>query len=289
MNYSEQFFNYICLARRDEGIFNVTEGRGSFPHSRLFDGSSDHSEGIFSQDIQSLAGLPTLITHESGPNEPDKAPAILCRIRGVRRIGGSIVFDFIHIWNRVASESIWETNALRLEPWQRSRTHWAVMDGDLIRVMSPFQRSNSGLPCPRLFAVEPWPPPECHQVAVMMPFAAEFNSVFQAISRACEKHSVPARRVDQIHRAGTVKNDIFKLIAESRLVISDLTGQNANVLYETGLAHALDRNVIFLVQDPRDVPFDLRPERYIKYHSNAEGLQELENGLVRSLGESLST
>ncbi len=287
MNLSSRYFNYICFPGPDAKIFRVSQGQSSFPLSRLFGGSNDHAKRVFSQDIPSLSGLPTLVTHESEPGKPDKAPAILCRIGGVRRFGGSITFDFVHIWNRIESELIWETNGLRLEPWQRSRTHWAVLEGDLIRVLYPFQRSNSGLSCPRFFAVEPWPPPERNQVAIMMPFAAEFDAVFHAISRACEQCSLPAIRVDQISRPGTIKNEIFKMIAESKLVISDLTQQKANVLYETGLAHALDRDVIFLVQDPRDVPFDLRPERYIRYLSNAEGLQTLEHQLVRFLGESL--
>ena len=82
--------------------------------------------------------------------------------------------------------------------------------------------------------------------------------------------------------------DVFQSIVESKLVISDLTGQNPNVLYETGLAHGQNRHVIVLVQDDRDVPFELKPERYIKYLLNSEGLDELKTKLIRFVRAALN-
>ena len=35
-------------------------------------------------------------------------------------------------------------------------------------------------------------------------------------------------------------------------MVSDLTERNPNVLYETGLAHALDRDVVTIVQNDQD-------------------------------------
>ena len=63
-------------------------------------------------------------------------------------------------------------------------------------------------------------------------------------------------------------------------MICDLTGRNPNVLYETGIAHALNREVIMVVQNNQDVPFDLGQRRYIPYLLNKEGLQELKEKLV---------
>ena len=85
--------------------------------------------------------------------------------------------------------------------------------------------------------------------------------------------------MDEIYKPGVIVNDIFRTIVESKYVICDLSGQNPNVLYEIGLAHAQDREVIILVRDDRDVPFDLKSGRYIKYLSNSEGLRTLENDL----------
>ena len=74
--------------------------------------------------------------------------------------------------------------------------------------------------------------------------------------------------------------DIFLTIETSRLVICDVTGKNPNVLYEAGIAHTRNVDVIFLTQNDEDVPFNLRHIRYIKYLSNGEGLEKLKNELI---------
>ena len=59
------------------------------------------------------------------------------------------------------------------------------------------------------------------------------------------------------------------------------------MLYETGLAHALDRTVVTIVQNEHDVPFDLRHIRFLKYLHNNEGLEQLRVELRESLREVL--
>lgn len=65
------------------------------------------------------------------------------------------------------------------------------------------------------------------------------------------------------------------MICKSSVVICDLTGKNANVFYEAGIAHSLGKDVILITQSADDVPFDLRHLRYIQYLNNGEGLQQL--------------
>ena len=59
------------------------------------------------------------------------------------------------------------------------------------------------------------------------------------------------------------------------MVICDLIGKNAIVIYETGITHSLGKDVILISQSADDVPFDLRHLRYIQYLNNSEGLQQL--------------
>jgi len=44
-----------------------------------------------------------------------------------------------------------------------------------------------------------------------------------------------------------------------------MTGKKPNVFYETGNAHALDKQVILLTQDVEDIPFDLEIFPHIIY------------------------
>jgi hypothetical protein len=66
-------------------------------------------------------------------------------------------------------------------------------------------------------------------------------------------------------------------------VICDLTGKNANVFYEAGIAHALGQDVILIAQHETDIPFDLRHIRYVKYLNNEEGLRVLADNVGKRL------
>ena len=71
-------------------------------------------------------------------------------------------------------------------------------------------------------------------------------------------------------------------------MICDLTGRNPNVLYETGLAHARNRDVVVLTQQDHDVPFDLQHIRYVKYLNNEQGLTGLTKALSATVSEYFS-
>ena len=58
---------------------------------------------------------------------------------------------------------------------------------------------------------------------------------------------------------------IWEQIEKAKLLLADLSGKNANVFYELGLAHAARKPVIFTASDTDDVPFDLRHLRVIIY------------------------
>ena len=53
-----------------------------------------------------------------------------------------------------------------------------------------------------------------------------------------------------------------------------MTGKNANVFYETGYAHALNKRVILLTQKTDDIPFDLRHHHHIVYGGSIVKLKE---------------
>lgn len=49
------------------------------------------------------------------------------------------------------------------------------------------------------------------------------------------------------------------------MIIADLTGLNANVFYELGLAHAMNKKVIIITQDIGELPFDIKSYRANEY------------------------
>lgn len=120
-------------------------------------------------------------------------------------------------------------------------------------------------------------------VAVMMPFSAEFEPIFNAIKAACDRCSVKCLRVKDIWEHQVIIQDVFSLIFRASVVICDYSGRNPNVFYEAGIAHTLGKRVIPLSQSHGDVPFDVAHHRYLKYLNNGEGLKALEESLADRL------
>ncbi len=119
-------------------------------------------------------------------------------------------------------------------------------------------------------------------VAVMMPFAG-FDPVHTAIKNACKKAGFKCLRADDIWEDSTFIQDIFTLIYKAHIVVSDFSTRNANVLYETGIAHCLGRTVVPITRDLKDIPSDLGHHRALPYLPNEQGLDELETKLAKRL------
>jgi hypothetical protein len=123
--------------------------------------------------------------------------------------------------------------------------------------------------------------PEDDLVSVMMSFDNIHLAVFGAIQAACTSRSLKCKRADDVWEETVLVQDIFELIFRSRVVISDFTGKNPNVMYETGIAHTLGKTVIPIAQSVDDVPFDLRHHRCLIYRPDRTGLAELTESLKR--------
>ena len=136
--------------------------------------------------------------------------------------------------------------------------------------------------CPSVFEI-PEVSTDENLVSVMMPFSLEFRDVYGAIKAACEDAGFVCKRADDIWEHSILIQDIFRLIFTSKIVISDFTGRNPNVMYESGIAHTLGKVVIPITQNGKDIPFDLIHHRYLNYLPNTQGLAELRESLKGKL------
>ena len=103
---------------------------------------------------------------------------------------------------------------------------------------------------------------------VLMPLSKEFDGIYRDfIKPVLGEAGFDVLRADDIQSTQNIVRDIFEAIVRSDLIVADLTGSNANVFYELGIAHALKRPVILLTQIIDDVPFDLRAYRLIEYNT----------------------
>lgn len=117
---------------------------------------------------------------------------------------------------------------------------------------------------------------------VLMPFAAEFGDVYKiAIKDGARKAGFRAERVDtQKYISQTILQRIQSEIANADVIIADMTGKNANVFYEVGYAHALDKPCILITRSADDIPFDLKHHKHVVYGIS---LSDLRANLVKEL------
>src|SRR3984885_15339573 len=97
------------------------------------------------------------------------------------------------------------------------------------------------------------------------PIGGYYDSLYKpAIEKAKLK---PDRADSDIYGTGKIIDQIWKGINNARVLLAELTGRYANVLYELGLAHALHKPVVLICAkaNEEDVPFDLRHVRAIYY------------------------
>ena len=100
-------------------------------------------------------------------------------------------------------------------------------------------------------------------VFVIMPFSDLYLKFFEYLQNELSQ-------VMNIRNANTdnminILSDILTGINESDYIIADITEPNANVYYELGIAHTLNRNVIMISQKISDLPFDINNYKVLEY------------------------
>jgi hypothetical protein len=115
------------------------------------------------------------------------------------------------------------------------------------------------------------------------------NVYAQYIRPVLAESGLRPMNADECH-GREIMEDIWTKLNEARLVVADLTGQNPNVMYELGIAHALGKPTVLLSADPASsIPFDIRGFRHILYRrSPTAKIKALQRGLRKHVREILA-
>ena len=230
-------------------------------------------------DVPAVSALPTLFMEEGISNQ-------IARIGWLSHVelrdqGYLLKYafcpDILHMTNAKIKALAPE---LHISEFEFSRNHWAIKNADLFKVL--FGQNVALRPVPDVFQLSE-NPINPSLVSIMMPFSARFDSVHQAIRSAVEGEGYNLQRADNFWYHPHIMQDIIELICISQVVICDLSGKNANVFYEAGVAHTLGKEVILITQHMDDVPFDLHALRVITYLNNDEGCRRLAADVVKRL------
>lgn len=271
-------------------MFNVdwTAGSAQVPLERVFEYTAEHIKQQFKDGgggplLDKLAALPCLFCEEGATADHLAYVGYINRLQIIgRQVSFEVSFD-TEVPTLTNDLLYANRTALSMpEEWEFSRNHWAIKDADLYRFLlrniRPRRQRPTVFPLAEHERVEP------KLVSVMMPFAAEFGVVFEAIKAAATGADLQCRRADDIWENASIIQDVVSLIDRSRIVVCDCTGRNPNVFYEVGIAHTLGREVILLAQNEHDIPFDLRHLRHVRYLNNGEGLAALTAALQARMG-----
>lgn len=120
---------------------------------------------------------------------------------------------------------------------------------------------------------------------VVMQFTEEFNILYRDVIRpTCESHGYKVVRGDDFYTTGQIMEDVIRSIRNAALIIADVTPDNANVFYEVGYAHAINKPTILLSDRKRErLPFDISGFRTLFYDNTIGGKSQIEARLKQHL------
>jgi hypothetical protein len=116
----------------------------------------------------------------------------------------------------------------------------------------------------------------------------DFDAVeTKLIGPALSWHGVEGRTTGEIAAAGNIREDMFRMLIASDLVIADVSIHNANVFYELGIRHALRPwRTIMIRCRADDTVFDLQTDRYLQYDRDVPAASL--SSLVKAAAETLA-
>jgi hypothetical protein len=101
----------------------------------------------------------------------------------------------------------------------------------------------------------------------------DFDLIDQTlIQPALRRNNLSGETTGVIAEAGNIRIDMFQMLITYDLVIADISIDNANVFYELGIRHGLRPKGTILIRfttPGKDVPFDLKTDRYVPYDRKA--------------------
>ncbi|MGD0204381.1 MAG: hypothetical protein ABSC20_10810 [Candidatus Bathyarchaeia archaeon] len=129
-----------------------------------------------------------------------------------------------------------------------------------------------GALCSKEIAVNP------RQVFIGMPFRAKFDDSYRhGIRPVLEKYRLKGWKADEDFDNIDILCKICEHLQESKYAIMNITGWNANVLFELGLAYGLGKSVILIKDKESEVPVDLKGIEYRSYESSEDLKIELDS------------
>ena len=120
------------------------------------------------------------------------------------------------------------------------------------------------------------------KVFVITPFNEDFLALYDELKKIFGE-DFDFTNAGDLDNQQNILQDIVEGIYQADVIIADLTGLNANVFYELGLAHAMNKKAIIITQDLGELPFDIKSYRANEYSLQFNKLPKLIEELKKLL------
>jgi hypothetical protein len=117
-------------------------------------------------------------------------------------------------------------------------------------------------------------------VFVLTPFNDNFYEDFLTVKDVCSTFGFKCVRGDEEFFKDDIFQHVLKQIVRSKFLIANINGRNSNVLYELGIAHALNKPVILISKSPNELPIDIKSRKFLIYKDYTELRELLRNELL---------
>ncbi len=111
------------------------------------------------------------------------------------------------------------------------------------------------------------------------------NAVIKPVVESMGYETIPPH---EMTKSGSITQQIIEHIIYDDLVIANLTGLNANVMYELAIRHAIKKPVICIIERNTELPFDVATERFILYDDNMYNVVSLKDSIKKAIASSIN-
>lgn len=110
------------------------------------------------------------------------------------------------------------------------------------------------------------------------------EGILKAVLRPiCEQLDIELEVAHKISLSGSITNQVIRHLLEDDLVIANLTGLNANVMYELAVRHCARKPTVVLAERDTELPFDITTERTIFFDNDMAGVEEVKPQVLEAI------
>lgn len=125
------------------------------------------------------------------------------------------------------------------------------------------------------------------KIFIAMPFDKELDNVNYVISQYGYNKGYDVWRADRNQVTAEIFSHITGKIAESDVIIADVTYENPNVFFEIGYSWALGKEILLIAESLENLPFDIRGHSVFPYNDRRSA-KDIEAALSKNIDAAVS-